>query len=185
MFYAVIHRPETDLSKIEDIARVYDPSFALVGPHVTLVFPFASDSGAAEIIEHVRQVAEQTARFEVRLNELELAWDQWLFLPPSLGRDSFQKLHDDLYRGMLQEFLRSDIEYIPHLALGHFAAAGSIYDLKDPTAVPLDTKKYQTARAEIEALNLDLAYTATAIELISIDDKFTKTETVATFDLKH
>lgn len=182
MFYAIIHRPKIDTNKIKEVSRKYDPHFGLVDPHVTLVFPFKSEGLDREgLIAHLRQVVNDTKSFNVRLNELGLAWDQWLFLIPSLGNLEFRELHDRLYDGLLASFLRSDIEYVPHLALGHFAAPGSEYDLKDPTAVPLDAAKYDAGRAEIESYHFDFGYVADDIDLISIDDDFTKTEILETF----
>ncbi|MEX0917876.1 MAG: 2'-5' RNA ligase family protein [Candidatus Paceibacterota bacterium] len=184
MFYAIIHRPETDISVIQEVAKKYDPTFELVGPHVTLVFPFSAE-GVDEhaLTTHIQSVAGGLQPFQARFNELELSWDQWLFLTPTLGKEALTQLHDDLYVGMLQQFLRSDIPFVPHIALGHFAVADSEYQLKDPTAVPLDEERYITARAEIEALKLDLVYEVTTTELISVTDDFSQTSSIATFQL--
>ena len=179
MFYAVIQRPETDTSAITSISRKYDPYFGLVGPHVSLVFPFKADEvDEDEFIEHIRDVAGRTKPFEVRLNELELAWDQWLFLTPSVGKEEITNLHDELYEGPLAKFLREDIEFIPHVGLGLFAQEDSEYDLRDPKAIPLDEEKYQAARAEIEAASLDLQYRAAKLEIISVSEDFKSSETI-------
>jgi len=34
------------------------------------------------------------------------------------GREQVRELHDELYKGPLTEFLRSDIPYIPHVTVG-------------------------------------------------------------------
>lgn len=184
MFYAVIHRPEIDTSIIDDFSAKYDPSFGLVGPHVTLVFPLkAEDIDASILEEHIQEVVRKTKPFEVKFNEIELSWDQWLFLTPSVGRDEFSRLHDDLYRGPFEKLLRNDIDFVPHVALGHFAITDSEYSLKDPTAAPLDKEKYEKARKEIESKKLEYEYRATSVELISVNDEFTKSETLSEFKL--
>lgn len=184
MFYAVIHRPEVDVSPIKSISSKYDPYYGLTGPHVTLVFPFKADEVSKDaFLEHVREVAAQTQPFNIRLNELELAWDQWLFLTPSSGRQQVVNLHDDLYGGLISKFLREDIEFVPHVSLGLFSKNEGEYDLKDPKATPLDEPKYKEALKEIEALKIDLEYKATKLEIISVDEKFTKTETIEVINL--
>jgi len=185
MFYAVIHRPKIDTTEIEEVGRKYDPYFGLISTHVTLVFPFKTeDIEGAALMAHVQSIADKTEPFEVYFNKLELSWDQWLFLIPTVGKSQFEYIHDELYSGMLNNFLRSDIEYVPHIALGHFAVANSGYNLKDPTTVLLDEEKYKIARAEIDKNKLDLIYTATSMELISVNDEFTQTKTLANFDFK-
>ena len=185
MFYAVIHRPEIDTKKIEEVRSTYDPYFKLIDAHITLVFPF--DAAGIEMTQlnvHVQNIANQTKQFRVQLNTLELAWDQWLFLTTTKGKVRLCAIHDELYTGVLKGFLRDDIKYIPHIGLGHFAIANSGYTLKDPAATHLDEDRYTIARAEIEAKQLDFTYTATAVELISVNDEFTKTEILASFSFK-
>jgi 2'-5' RNA ligase len=185
MFYAVIHRPEIDTNIIDVFSAKYDPSFGLVGPHVTLLFPLnAEDIDLSVLEEHIQGVVRMTRPFDVRLDEIEISWDQWLFLTPSVGRSEFSRLHNDLYSGLFQKFLRKDIDFVPHVALGHFAISGSEYSLKDPTAVPLDEEKYEKAREEIASKKLNYEYRASSLELISVNDEFTKSETLSEFKLK-
>src|SRR4051794_36108149 len=128
MYYAVIHRPEAAITGIEQVGQKYDPSYNVVGPHVTLLFPISEQHIAEEVVKsRFLSVAGTTESFPVRLNSLELSWDQWLFLTPTDGRVEFDELHDRLYEGPLAPFLRHDIPFVPHVALGHFAVAGSNY----------------------------------------------------------
>jgi len=184
MYYAVIQRPEAETTAIREISREYDPNFGLVGPHVTLVFPVPSEKiSEDQIIKHIGDVAQASKPFPVHLSDLELSWDQWLFLTPKEGRSNFDDLHDALYTGPLEPMLRADIPFVPHIALGHFAVADSGYSLKDPKAVPLDTNKYDEARQKIAKLGLDYSYTAHKIELIAVNDEFTESRTIAEFEL--
>jgi 2'-5' RNA ligase len=83
MYYAVIQRPEIDTTDILKISKKYDPTFGVVGPHITLLFPVSSKSINEDTVEkHVKKVAQETSSFRVHMVDLELAWDQWLFLTP-------------------------------------------------------------------------------------------------------
>jgi 2'-5' RNA ligase len=182
MYYAIVHRPEADVGALVNIGQKYDPHHDLVGPHVTLLFPVPGDRvGEAVVRSRAAEVAGSTRPFGVRLRNVELSWDQWLFLTPTDGRSQFDRIHSKLYEGPLAEFLRSDIPFVPHVSLGHFAVEGSDYSLKDPRAVPLDENRYETARDEIQALGLDIRYTATQLELIGVDDDFTRSERLGSF----
>jgi 2'-5' RNA ligase len=182
MFYAVVHRPEVDVTLVEDFNRRYNPYHELIGPHVTLLFPVPGEQvREAAVRSRAEEVARQTAPFRVGLNNLELSWDQWLFLIPTDGMPAFHRLHNQFFEGEFSSFLRRDIPFVPHVALGQFALAGSSYSLQDPTAVPMDEDRYQQARAEVERAGLDLTYTATGLELVTVDDEFTSTTTLARY----
>ncbi len=185
MKYAVIHRPEIDTSELEGISKKYNPHYGLMGPHVTLVFPFSVDDiDEPTLVKLIETVAANTTPFDVKLNETELSWDQWFFLTPTNGRSEIEQLHDRLYElAATKPHLRSDIPFVPHAALGLFAQAGSNYDLRNPTKVPLDQERYALAKGEIDKMALSYEYTATKMELISVADDFKSTMTVAVFDL--
>jgi 2'-5' RNA ligase len=109
-WYAVVHRLAVDTSALQDIRREYDPTAALIEPHITLVFPFPTAAVADdELVDHLRSVAQQAPVFEARFSSLDLSWDQWVFLIPDRGREQLVHLHDRLYGGLLQPFLRADM----------------------------------------------------------------------------
>jgi len=105
---------------------------------------------------------------------LEKAWDNWLFLLIKDGKDQIISLHDQLYTGPLQQFLRSDIEFIPHLSLGLFNAPEKDYDMKDPAAIPIDKKLYDTAFKEAKKLNFDYRLSVNKLFLVELDEEFSK-----------
>ncbi len=186
MYYAIIHRPEGDLSKIEEIDKKYNPLHGLVSPHVTLLFPVAS-SEASE--DSLRQQAEKVARdskpFKVSFDSAhtELSFDQWLFLTPIAGKNELNKLHDELYGGELERFLRRDLPFVPHIGIGHFVDQDARYDIKNPQAVKLDAQRYQEALSNVRRVNISLDYLAREIELIGVDDNFKKSWTIEKFKL--
>lgn len=91
-------------------------------------------------------------------------------------------LHDGLYATILQPYLRTDIEYIPHIGLGHFIK-NEKYDYQNPTQCDLDEARYKKALEK--AKNLDLSYSTTIekVYVIEIDDRFTYTKDVKQFFL--
>jgi len=38
MFYALAHFPDIDTAKIDRLRKKYDPTYGLIGAHVTVVF---------------------------------------------------------------------------------------------------------------------------------------------------
>lgn len=90
-------------------------------------------------------------------------------------------LHDELYTGILKPYLRTDIEYIPHIGLGHFIKESKKYDYANPTQVDLDEATYEEALEK--ARNLDVSYSAQVekLHLVEIDDRFTYTKDVEEF----
>lgn len=185
MKYAVIHRPDINTDNIERISKKYDPTYGLVGPHVTLVFPFSTeDVEEAGLVEELRAVANETEPFKVCFADTELSWDQWLFLTPTTGRDDFTSLHDRLYElPELRLYLRKDILFVPHIVLGQFVLAGNDYDLANPTQLPLDQERYAEAQRLVSKTPLEYEYVASRIELISITDDFKTSQSATTFEL--
>jgi len=186
MFYSVIHRPSADISKIKKISAKYDPYYGLAGAHVTLLFPVPSaEISEANLISHISTLASSTQPFETSFNSFstELSWDQWLFLTPTRGGQNFVNLHGAIYSGELKEFLREDIPFAPHIAIGHFARQNSGYDLKNPAAAQLDKERYQHALEEVKLANININYSVSEIELIGIDDNYQKSWSIRRFKL--
>jgi 2'-5' RNA ligase superfamily protein len=107
--------------------------------------------------------------FSIRLNRLTRSFDQWLFLALSDGNAEMIDLHDRLYTGLLAPFLRSDIEYIPHVGLGHFGRPDAAYDPMEPQEVPLDRPRYARALQEAQRLGLDYRCEVASIGVVSLD----------------
>ena len=184
MIYALINRPKINNAAIDKIRSKYDPNFKLIGPHVTLVFPFKADKiNLLELEAHIEKVSKRIKSFTVHFHKLQLAWDQILILTPTTGKREFDQIHDELYEGMLKEFFRGDIEFLPHITLGYFGQAGSKYDPKDPTSVPLDKEKYNTAISQTKEDDLNFSYTVDSIELISATDDATSSQSIKVFNL--
>ncbi len=112
--------------------------------------------------------------FNAHIKGLTKSWDNFLFLTLEEGREEIIKLHDILYTGMLEQFLRKDIEFIPHVGLGQFVDKNAQYDLKNPTKVPLDEPLYKQALEEAKNLNFDFTFNLNTITFAILNDTFTQ-----------
>ncbi len=107
----------------------------VVAPHFTLVF------GCGEVSEpvyreHVGVVARSQGviRFSCRYAMVgnDASNDNYyVFLVPDEGYSQISILHDRLYRGVLEQFLRLDIPYVPHIAIATNTDARRIKALCD------------------------------------------------------
>lgn len=166
-YYSVVYFPGLNDERIDLFRRDHDPYHNLIEEHLTLVFPVPDEIGFDAIMKHLREVLSHWAPFELRLFGLEKSWDHWLFLLVDEGNDRIKRLHDDLYGGMLGEFLRTDLEYVPHVALGLFA--GRDYDPLNPRSVEYDRVRFNEALARAQILDLDYRRKIDTLTLIEVD----------------
>jgi 2'-5' RNA ligase len=110
-----------NLEKIQEIRRIYDPLYAHVASHITLVFPFRGLIPSRKIEEHVRKSVENMRPFKIVMQGISKEAGNYLFLNISEGNESIVELHRRLYSGLLSElypsFLRAN-PYKPHMTLG-------------------------------------------------------------------
>ena len=184
MLYCVVYFVPPALAKqVQPFREEYDPTARLIEPHLTIVFPVARSSEEV-LARHVERVLENWSPFTIQITGLSKSWDHWLFLLVGKGNEDVVKLHDELYAGILAPHLRKDLDYIPHVGLGHFATTGERYDVINPTAGTLDQQRYQRAIAEARTLELDFEAPVSALHLIAVDESVTKVEKLARFALQ-
>lgn len=127
--FAIPEFSSEDLAWIQDVRARFDPAFAIVDPHFTLVFP-AHPLSADELAAHVREHAGYRDRFQVSLTGIEV-WDPGrggevnISLVPAQGFAEILELHDRLYTGILESSLRKDMPYRSHVTVGRFEDAGA------------------------------------------------------------
>lgn len=127
MFYLVIGYPkikDRDFVWIQEYRKKNDPRFfSVVEPHITFVFP---TDGISEV-DFINEVRKQSAHikkinFEIKLatiNKDSFGGYYHEFLVPELGYSDITKLHDKMYSGLLSQYLRLDIDFIPHIGIGN------------------------------------------------------------------
>lgn len=126
MAYLALAYPDIDQSDydwIQGIRKNHDKRyFDVVEPHFTLVF--STDKLSLEdFVEHVKEKIGAFRVFDISLDSAKVVEDDSKdfyheFLIPSKGFDEINKIHDELYTGLLESELRHDIPFIPHVGIG-------------------------------------------------------------------
>jgi 2'-5' RNA ligase len=158
---------------IGSFRRSHYPTAHLLDPHLTLVFPVPAAIGRDAFRAHVREVVSRTRAFDIRLRGLDKSWDHWLFLGVAEGHEEVIALHDALYTGILQPFLWTEQPYAPHVGLGHFAEE---QDTRDPLTLrprAFDRARFDAARQEAEALQLDYTGRFDSVHVFGLDENLT------------
>ena len=177
--YALVHFPDIDETKINELRDEYDPYKDLIDLHITIIFPVVVER---EVLErHISEILAGWSPFTIRLKGLHLSFDQWLFLTVEDGNDKLVRLFEAMYTGLLAPHRRHDIEYIPHIGLGYFGM--DEYDLTVQSVAPLDESRYNEGLRKAEAANLDFETQLDRLTLVEIDDQFTKTTVLSEFPL--
>lgn len=182
MHFALVFYPEVDGVLVDEIRRKHDPTVDLIDPHITVLFPVPERVGESALIEHVRQVLEGFAPFEIQLTGFHRSSDHWLLLILSKGNRKVKELYSALYTGLLEEFRRDDLEFIPHLGLGLFLKEGSTYDWDDPDPDDLDLETCEAVQREVEARGTDWSSFVKTLHLIGIPDEVLEWATGETSD---
>ena len=106
---------------IDRIRAAHDPQHAIIGAHVTLVFPF-DGLPVGQVVAHVRTVAAEASPLEFRLDRATAVPDAFapqthVFLTPGAGARRLRRLHRRLYSGVLAPKLDRRAPFRPHLTL--------------------------------------------------------------------
>jgi 2'-5' RNA ligase len=126
--------------------------------------------GEGRLISHIRNVLSDWSPFDIRLGGFHRSRDHWLFLTLKEGEAQFKKLYQSLYTGILEEYRRADIEFMPHLGLGLFVKKGSTYDWDNPQDADFDRERYEEALRRAKALPLQSTISVEKLQLNKIPD---------------
>jgi 2'-5' RNA ligase len=171
MYSSLVHYPDIGVDSVDRIRRKYDPTFELIRPHVTVVFPVPESVGKRRLLEHVGTVADRSPRFAVRFRGFVKSPDHWLFLKVEDGKAEFVQLFESLYTGPLAPFRRVDVEFVPHISLGLFVKKDVRYDMSAaPQAADFDEASYSKALQEAEAERIDLRCSVSRLDLVELED---------------
>ena len=112
---------EADFVKIQNCRKEYDHLYDFIDPHVTFVF--GTDISSEDFVTEIKKQSPglTPVRFSLRcavVNKDAFTDTYFTFLVPDEGFSQIVKLHDKFYSDRLFEFLRLDIDYIPHLEIG-------------------------------------------------------------------
>ena len=127
MPYLVLAYPEITKSDF-DLIQTYRSKndklyYSVVEPHFTIVFPVFGFS-ETEFVAEIRKQAENLNKFDFAIRCATINKDTFseyfhVFLVPDEGYSNIVKIHDILYSGLLQEDLRLDLDFVPHIGIGN------------------------------------------------------------------
>jgi 2'-5' RNA ligase len=111
---------ETDRAVIQAMRARHDPQFALLDPHVTLLFPL--EASLADVVNEARAAARDIAPFSIRLRSAKAVRDTEagggrVFLIPDEGAREVTLLNSRLYAGVFRWAHRADIPFVPHITV--------------------------------------------------------------------
>jgi 2'-5' RNA ligase len=106
------------LTRIDRFRRAHDPLHLKVAPHVALVFPFNANLSVAQVASHIKRTIAGWPHIPVTFHGTSSVANKFVLLMCELRSDALTELHNQLYRGVLKQFLRDDISYSPHITLG-------------------------------------------------------------------
>jgi len=155
---------EKDYGWIQTFRSKHDEKyFTVVEPHFTLVFP-VFDVNEKEFIAHVQRVSKKFKEFYFVLRCAQIVKDSFsdytdVFLIPEEGYRLFVKLHDALYTGILENDLRLDIPFIPHLGVGD----------------SINAKYCKVLADEINMGNLEIVGAISKLEIVSYEENKVQT----------
>jgi hypothetical protein len=172
MWYGMVYFPDLQHEGLNNFRKKYDPTSNLIREHLPVMMPVPASMDFKSLIHHIRTILEPWEPFRVHFRGLSKSWDHWLLLEIEEGRDRVEKLHHEIYSGMLKSLLRADIPYHPHLGLGHFTS--DEYDPLDPREVRLDEEKYLIALKEAENLDLDFWCLIDSFDLVQLNDSYSR-----------
>jgi len=148
-----------DRTWIDHYRQHHDPLYRdVIEPHFTLVFGGVSlsekkiDSEAERLLVGVKSIHFELALATINKDAFAPVYHE--FLVPEKGYAAIAMLHDRLYSGAFRQFLRLDIDYIPHIGVGN-----------DPDA--------ETVKARVDALNqrgVSIAGTIDTVDMIGLQE---------------
>ena len=70
---------------IEDIRKDCDELYAVIQPHITIVFPFLDDISDEDLIKNVRNYFKDKTKFYVKFSGISYSEDNYIFLNCATG----------------------------------------------------------------------------------------------------
>jgi len=115
---------DNDFKLIQDFRKENDKLYYTVTePHFAFVFPienFEKDQFIDEIIDKLNGVMHIDFEIKCATVNKDAVLDYYhLLLVPDKGYSRIVKLHDKLYSDILFDYLRLDIDFIPHVGIAN------------------------------------------------------------------
>ena len=174
MYYALIIYPRLskELSQaIDEIRQIFDPTAGYLRAHVTVIFPVPASVGADRLINHIHHKLDSWEPFEIQLGGFQKSHDHWLFLRLVEGDVQIKQLYQAIYTGLLKEYRRPDIDFVPHIGLGLFIKEVAIYNWDHPNESDFDAVRYEDAMIMAKNLPLQERSLVDKLHLIALPEQ--------------
>ena len=109
------------LDRLEAFRARHDPMAEAIPAHLSLVFPFPTALSRLQVETHVQRIVSRWPPIPLAFRALRLEANEFLFLMAGRGAASVKGLHDKLYTRSLQQHLRRELPYEPHITLARHA----------------------------------------------------------------
>lgn len=109
-----------NIEVIDKIREQYDPLSELVRPHITIVFPFASDRSNEDLKVLLEKRLQPVKPFKLEMSGVSKHEDRfgnYLFLDVIQGKKELYYIHDILYANEFREY-DLGLPYVPHITIG-------------------------------------------------------------------
>ena len=176
MLYSIVYYPDLKDQRVDQFREEYDPYVRLIRDHLAIVFPFPAELGLDVLENHMLGALRKWNPFDVHFEGFEKSWDHWLFLTITKGEDELIAIHDDLYTCALAPFLREDIQFKPHVALGYFGE--DKYNPLQPESLELNKAEYTKALEKIRKMELSFHRRVKRLTVVETDDALTKSRDI-------
>ncbi|HEX9392460.1 MAG TPA: 2'-5' RNA ligase family protein [Usitatibacteraceae bacterium] len=119
---AIVWFPQFEDVAIDTFRGRHDPLASQIDAHVALVFPFPCNLSVMQLASHTRRIVAKWPHLPVVFRDVESLLDEFILLMARERSEALIALHDALYSGVLKDFLRKEMQYVPHITI---ARAGS------------------------------------------------------------
>jgi len=147
----------SDRAWIEALRKAHDPHQAIIGPHLTLIFPGQKFS-PAKATDHVERIAKTASPFDIAFAGIEVETvtesdETYVYLMPGHGSDDIAALRLRLCTGPLAGGRDKARPYRPHLTLGRFRGAEDARALA--RRLSAEKRRISALATEITSANFD------------------------------
>ena len=113
-----------NITEIQKIRKKYDELFDIIAPHITLAFPFKKEIPNEKLKEKLLNITKNIIPFKIKCKGTTLKKDEkantyYIFLNILEGKEKIKKIHQEIYKNILNDIDIKKYNYEPHITLGN------------------------------------------------------------------
>jgi len=142
--------------QIDRYRERFDPLAKKIAPHVTLVFPFeAADLESDALAHYAAERIQGIGAFELEAALPAVVEEGYVYLRIQSGGSQLRRMHERLYAGELRSFLRTDVDYEPHITIGRYADEAAAFEARKALVTLCGPFRAQVREVIIERIGAD------------------------------